>query len=455
MVSTDASSPRLKIKKYFASAHEVLNKAIAEGKAEPSLVKPETLVDLQARGPVMFNFAREEELASAKAIPPSKYPAGRDKPTPNHLLDHETRMQVWNEGSPCYIVDFFASDAWAMQQQEIGARKLADSCHFLMGGLVLGDETGLGKSLTALVAALHQRNEMLPDCGPVAVVTRPGCVIQWIDEIKKHFREETRPKAIIVDVANTPVDKILEYDIIIFSSSFLKQRFRDIRKIKLWCKHVEIHGIESARKAFPKYKPKKLNQPLHSDLYRIQNRLFPVLIVDEAHDAKDPESLYHQAICKLHYHNVFLLTATPILNAWHDIGGILLLLPTSPFRSIDDFHRVFPVPLPLRGQPGHHGPEGPFLELLQHLLTGTILARPKSVSDLIPVQETHEKVGESPLDKQNDVKFLLESTFRRADNTPCVRGCLPGRSQLNQKMAEYDEARQSLSATENVGKRAG
>ncbi|KPA38879.1 hypothetical protein FLAG1_08278 [Fusarium langsethiae] len=42
--------------------------------------------------------------------------------------------------------------------QEIGAGKLADSCNFLLGGLVVGDETGLGKSLMALAAALHRRN---------------------------------------------------------------------------------------------------------------------------------------------------------------------------------------------------------------------------------------------------------------------------------------------------------
>ncbi|CAF3482696.1 unnamed protein product [Fusarium graminearum] len=40
--------------------------------------------------------------------------------------------------------------------QETGARKLADSCNFLLSGLVIGGETGLDKSLMALAANLHQ-----------------------------------------------------------------------------------------------------------------------------------------------------------------------------------------------------------------------------------------------------------------------------------------------------------
>jgi hypothetical protein len=43
----------------------------------------------------------------------------------------------------------------------------------------------------------------------------------------------------IVDVAKTPVSKIMEHDVIIFSRNFLKQRFRDIETQVLWGNPVE------------------------------------------------------------------------------------------------------------------------------------------------------------------------------------------------------------------------
>jgi SNF2 family DNA or RNA helicase len=55
--------------------------------------------------------------------------------------------------------------------------------------MILAHATGLGKSLTALMAALEKRNKMLPHCRPILVVTLPSCVYQWLDEIRTHFKK--------------------------------------------------------------------------------------------------------------------------------------------------------------------------------------------------------------------------------------------------------------------------
>ncbi|QPC66833.1 hypothetical protein HYE67_009064 [Fusarium culmorum] len=431
MVPINETYQRLR-RKYVVPILEMTRMAIEEENERPPLINPTTLVDLKARGPVRFNMATEEKNAPlANAL--QKFPTQKVKKKPHHKLGPETRMQVCHGDSSCHIIDFFASEDWIAQYksttsqglltfdlnipklkeghmlkpwQETGARKLVNSCNLLLGGLVLGDETGLGKSLTALVAALHQRNKMLPACGPVAVITRPSCVIQWWEEIKRHFSKETRPKAIIVNTASIDVLKILEYDVIIFSSSFLKQRYREIKTLEQWCKTVESHGIETARKLFPNYQHKTIPQPLHSKRYQLMDQQFPVLIVDEAHDAKNPESLYHQAIIRLSYHNAFLLTATPIFNTWYDLNGILMLLPGSPFKSDDDFRRIFPVPPPFPSQVGRNGPEGPFLRLLQHLISGTILARPKSISDIPLVYDHHEMVKDDNIPRVIDLMII-------------------------------------------------
>ncbi|OBS27179.1 hypothetical protein FPOA_01120 [Fusarium poae] len=403
---------------YFVPILDKLDRKIEEAESALPLINPADSIDRKAIGPVMFNSVAERK----------KRPKGPGGPipkatkTPNHMLSTNSRLQVWNGERSCHIADFFASDDWVTQHQtttsseplsidlefpklkeghelkpwqEIGAAKMAKSCNLHLGGLIIGDETGLGKSLMALVAALHQRNQMLPECGPVCVVTRPGCVVQWWDEIDRHFSEETRPKAIIVDRAAIPFMKIMEYDVIIVSNGFLQQRFKDIQTQRLWCETVKTSGIQEAEELFPKYHHKKIHMPLHSPQYRWLNRLFPVLIVDEAHDARNPESIYHQAIRELPYHNAFLLTATPIFNTWRDIGGILLFLPGSPFKSVDDFRRVFAIPPSLQGQVGRKGPEGPFIRLLQHLVSGAVLARPNSVSDLPPVHKHYIMVKDS------------------------------------------------------------
>lgn len=111
--------------------------------------------------------------------------------------------------------------------------------------------------------------------------------------------------------------------------------------------------------------------------------MFPVIIIDEAHDAKNADLLLSQAIRNLPYHHAFLLTATPVYNSWNDLGGILLLLPWSPFKSFEHFRRVFPVPPPAPNEVGRKGPQEPFFTVLIELLSGVVLARAESVLDFL------------------------------------------------------------------------
>ena len=56
-------------------------------------------------------------------------------------------------------------------------------------GGVVGDEQGLGKSLTAIAAMVADivDNEGKPYNGFNLIVTTKSCAQQWIEEIKKHF----------------------------------------------------------------------------------------------------------------------------------------------------------------------------------------------------------------------------------------------------------------------------
>lgn len=71
--------------------------------------------------------------------------------------------------------------------QAIGVDKLLEIANSGFQGAILGDATGLGKSLPALLAALLLR-EQAGNHSFVLVVTKPALVSQWESEIARHFK---------------------------------------------------------------------------------------------------------------------------------------------------------------------------------------------------------------------------------------------------------------------------
>jgi hypothetical protein len=119
---------------------------------------------------------------------------------------------------------------------------------------------------------------------------------------------------------------------------------------------VSAYGIRVANRMFPNHKHQRIHMPLHSQIYQDRGKMFPVLVIDESHDAKNADSLLSNTIRTLQYHHYFLLTATPVYNSWKDLGRINLLLPRSPFKSFEHFRHVFPVPPSAPNEVGRKGP---------------------------------------------------------------------------------------------------
>lgn len=63
-----------------------------------------------------------------------------------------------------------------------GAIGLVELAQSQFKGGILGDSMGLGKSSTALVAALELRKRLLPNHDFISIVCRAGCVLQWAKE---------------------------------------------------------------------------------------------------------------------------------------------------------------------------------------------------------------------------------------------------------------------------------
>lgn len=142
---------------------------------------------------------------------------------------------------------------------------------------------------------------------------------------------------------------------------------------------ANTYDIALAREMCPGILERRIKVPLHSELYQEWNRRIPVIIFDEAHDYKNEETLAQKAALSLDYHHAFLLTATPMYNSWTDVGGIVSLLPGSPFLDLDHYKRTFAAMPPDINSVARKGPEGPFYNMMIEFLRGIIVARPKSV----------------------------------------------------------------------------
>lgn len=69
-------------------------------------------------------------------------------------------------------VDFLNDNTTLKPWQKVGVAKLLDACDGPFKGLILDDETGLVKTLEALVAARVKQLQMKPNCGFILVVCR-------------------------------------------------------------------------------------------------------------------------------------------------------------------------------------------------------------------------------------------------------------------------------------------
>ncbi|EMT62172.1 hypothetical protein FOC4_g10015256 [Fusarium odoratissimum] len=332
----------------------------------------------------------------------------------------ESRLEVTLDGKLIHIVQYLKMEGWMALKsivtrndisadvigvpwlrtelqswQRIAVMKLLDACNSPLRGLILADETGLGKSLSALVAALFKRQEMLPQCGPVLIVTRMSCLTQWYEETITHFS----------DLITRNIAQGLSFWI-----TRTSQRYLDLEKQELFSSVVHGYDIYTAQSIFPKHKRQRIYQPLHSQLYAALDKRFPVLIFDEAHDGRNEDSQLYSAIRSLDYHHAFLLTATPTYNTWSDFGSLISFLPGSPFQSATHFKDVFATPPLEPNDVGRMGPRGPFLELLVNFAQGSILGRPKSVLGLEKLIE--HRIEMEPLSSRSVDLTILAMTMR-------------------------------------------
>ncbi|RSL70813.1 hypothetical protein CEP54_001611 [Fusarium duplospermum] len=267
--------------------------------------------------------------------------------------------------------------------QAVGVTKLLQLTETPFKGVFLCDEAGMGKSLTALTAALIKREQMLPDCGFVLV---------------KHFKKDSQPSCIILDSTSTPVTELLRHQVVICSTTFLLKTFDEYQEYFEYSGLILALGIESATPLLPNQKLERPNLPLHCDTYNSLNKRIAALILDESHYAHDAYSQFNQALRSIKCHSAFLLSGAPIKSSWRDLYGQTMILPGSPFQHIEDFDDMFETG---PGEDNGSVPEGVISNMFQRYFMGQILSRPKSALNLPDWTRHVVPVISEPRDRYN------------------------------------------------------
>ena len=228
---------------------------------------------------------------------------------------------------------------------------------------------------------------------------------------------------------DVPVTQLLSYDIVICSHSFLRQCYSAKLEYEI-SQDLAIHKHQPGRPAgVPTSLP---SMPLHSRLYEHLGKDVSVLIVDESHEAKNANSVLAAAIRSIRCEVVFLLSGTPFYNRWTDIFGQLSLLPRCPFRSINHFRELF----------ASSTPDKLALKLLIRLLSGLLVARPKSILSLPPIIMEDIKVDMSTKRARSHL-CVIEKAVKNGKYSLYLAKSEPkeAREHVAQAMANFAKAR--------------
>jgi SNF2 family DNA or RNA helicase len=170
---------------------------------------------------------------------------------------------------------------------------------------VLADDMGLGKTVQALAVLL--KSKKAEGKKPSLVVVPASVVMNWCEESARFA-----PSLSVLDLTGPSrtekFDKISEYDLVVTNYALLRR-----------------------------------------DVDRLAETEFRYVILDEAQNIKNPESLTARASKRLRADHRLALTGTPIENRLSELWSIFDFLDPGLLGSLQRFRQQFEVPIVARG----------------------------------------------------------------------------------------------------------
>ncbi|KAI0513038.1 hypothetical protein F5B22DRAFT_284236 [Xylaria bambusicola] len=200
-----------------------------------------------------------------------------------------------------------------MAHQQVGLTWLINQEESTHKGGILADDMGLGKTIQALALIL---------CRPPVDGTRKTTLIvvptallrQWEREIEDKVKPNHKLKTVIFHGAkkrNLTVARLLSHDIVLTTYGTLAHEYKQI---------YEQRKTAAAVLLAP-----------HAIFHRI--------ILDEAHNVKNRNSLSSKAVDRLHSTYRLCMTGTPLMNRLDELYPLIRFLRIEPYRQWENFRR--------------------------------------------------------------------------------------------------------------------
>ena len=182
---------------------------------------------------------------------------------------------------------------------------------------------GLGKTIQS-VAFLHQLRFMdaTNNRGPFLMVAPLSLINQWNSEIAMWSPEMN---VVVLHGSQEARELIIQNEFYYNEPFVSKEEARRLKKANITKFHILLTTFEMVQK----------------DLKVISKINWKILIIDEAHRLKNPNSKLFEALTMVPREHVLLLTGTPLQNKTEELWALLNFADSSRFDDIDEFLEKF------------------------------------------------------------------------------------------------------------------
>lgn len=238
-------------------------------------------------------------------------------------------------------------DTQLWEYQESGFSWMANLWDMGLGG-ILADEMGVGKTLQMLALAAHV-NKNKPSRKPILVILPNNLLLTWARETVRHA-----PKLAAITHLHSGAERAKDF------------RF-----------------LESQDLIFTTY------SMVSQDIDFLSLIDWELVICDEAHWAKDPNSLRTQAVKQLRSRTFFLATGTPVQNRLLDLWNLIDIVDRGLLGSFESFQAT------CTDSPGEARMLGSLVEhrLLRRTQAQVGLEIPESIEKTIPLALSKDELA--------------------------------------------------------------
>ena len=255
----------------------------------------------------------------------------------------------------------------------------------LRGRAILADEVGLGKTIEACIVLCELSYRRLAQ--RTLILVPPGLVEQWAEEIDRKFALPT---------------------LVLGSEAWNRQ-------LRPWDAPLIIASLATARRT-----------AWSDEIAAIE---WDLVIADEAHRLRNPQSASAKLVKALRTRRLLLLTATPVENRLDDLFHLVNLVRPGLFGTLPAFRRAYAG--------GKNGELATNVEALQrqtrevmirHRRSEVALMLPKRLAQTIAVHpapeeaalygDVSQRVRDAARDASQNEKFTLRAIQRAAGSSP-------------------------------------